>query len=180
MTSEALVRRYDKSFMLFDSNGNGYVEEADMKRLQGQIFAIFGESPTSQRGADIVRLWDDYWQALLTTAAVDASGRISPQQWREAYGRLASDQASYNRVFTPLATAVFRLVDTDNDDKVGPAEWRSFQESLGNGDAAETSFQHMDTNHNGYLTVEELLAAVHEHLTNPDPDVGGGWLLGEV
>jgi Ca2+-binding EF-hand superfamily protein len=178
MTSEPLVRRYDKVLRLFDTNGNGYVEEADMKRLQGQFLAIFGESPTSGRGVEIAKLWDDYWQALL--AIVNASDQISLQQWREAYDRVASDEASYNRVFTPLATAVFRLVDTDGDDKVGPAEWRSFQEGLGNGDAAETSFQHMDTDHDGYLTVEELLGALREYLTSPDPEARGGWFLGDV
>jgi len=56
MTSEILVRRYDKIFSLYDSDKNGYVEEADVKRLQGQMLAIFGESPTSERGADVARL----------------------------------------------------------------------------------------------------------------------------
>jgi Ca2+-binding EF-hand superfamily protein len=180
MTSEILVRRYDKVFSLYDSNGNGYVETADFKRLQGQFLAAFGESPTSERGAYVARLWDDFWQALLTTMDRVADGRISHQEWQEGMARLAGDEASYNSVFTPLATAVFRLMDTDGDDKVGPAEWRSFQESIGNGGAADASFQLMDTNHNGYLTVEELADVVHEYLTDPTPDVRGAWLLGDL
>ena len=67
MTSDILVRRYDKAFSLWDSNGNGYIEEADFKRLLGQFLAMFGESPTSARGAEVARLWDDHWQALLAT-----------------------------------------------------------------------------------------------------------------
>jgi Ca2+-binding EF-hand superfamily protein len=83
-------------------------------------------------------------------------------------------------VLTPFAAAAFRLVDTDGDGKVDLAEWRSFQEGLGNGDAAEASFQRMDINHNGYLTVEELLDAAHEYFTSPDPDARGGWFFGDV
>jgi Ca2+-binding EF-hand superfamily protein len=180
MTSEILVRRYDKIFSLHDSNGNGYVEEADVKRLQGQFLAMFGESPTSERGADVVKLWDDLWQAMLAAMDLDVDGRISGQEWQEGHARLAGDEASYNRVFTPVMTATIRLLDTDGDGKVGPAEWRSAQESLGNGDTAEASFQRMDTNHNGYLTVEELIDAMHEYYTNPDPDARGGWFFGDV
>jgi Ca2+-binding EF-hand superfamily protein len=79
-----------------------------------------------------------------------------------------------------LVTTVFRLLDADGDDKVSPAEWRSFQESPGNEGAAESSFQHMDTERNGYLTVEELVGAAHEYLTTPAPDARGGWLFGAV
>lgn len=180
MTTEILVRRYDKAFSLYNSDRNGYVEEADVKRLQGQFLAAFGESPTSERGANIAKLWDDFWQALLATMDRVADGRISLQEWREGMARLVGDEASYNSVFTPLAIAFFRLMDTDGDGKVGPAEWRSFQEGIGNRGAAESSFQHMDTNHNGYLTVEELVDAVHEYLTSPGRDARGGWLLGDV
>ena len=66
----------------------------------------------------------------------------------------------------PLRTSL-RLIDTDGDDRVGPAEWRSFQESLGNRDAADASFQNMDTDHKGYLTIDELVDAVHDYLTSP-------------
>jgi Ca2+-binding EF-hand superfamily protein len=180
MTSEILVRRYDKIFRMFDSNRNGFVEEADVKRMQGQFLAMFGESPTSERGAEVAALWDDYWHALLAMMDHVADGRISPQEWRDGYVRLAGDEASFRRVLTPFATAAFRLVDTDGDGRVGLAEWRSFQKGLGNGDAAEVSFQQMDTNHNGYLTVEELLDAAHEYFTSPDPDARGGWFFGDV
>jgi Ca2+-binding EF-hand superfamily protein len=180
MTSEILVRRYEKIFSLYDINRNGYAEEADIKRLQGQFLASFGESPMSERGAGVVKAWDNLWPAMLASTDHVADDRISLEEWRKGMARLAGDEASYNRVFTPLATQVFRLMDTDGDGKVGPAEWRSLQESIGNGDAAETSFQHMDTNHNGYLTVEELVDAVHEYATSPDPDARGGWLLGNV
>jgi len=86
MTSEILIRRYDKAFDLYDSNGNGYVEEADLKRLQGQFLAIFGESPTSARAAELAALWGDYWQGLLTMmdhaamagSAVKSGGRGMP------------------------------------------------------------------------------------------------------
>jgi Ca2+-binding EF-hand superfamily protein len=180
MTSEILVRRYDKAFSLWDSNGNGYIEEADFKRLLGQFLAMFGESPTSARGAEVARLWDDHWQALLATVDHEADGRISRQEWREGMARLAGDEASRNRVLTAVATAVFRLMDTDGDDKVGAAEWRSFQESIGNRGAAEASFRHMDVNHNGYLTVQELVSAAHEYFTSPNPGARGGWLFGDV
>ena len=180
MTPEILVRRYDKIFSLYDSNGNGYAEQADVRRLQGQFLSIFGESPASERGAEAVRLWDDWWQALLTSMDHVAEGQISPQEWRDGLARLANDEASYTRVFTPFGTALMELVDTDGDGQVGPVEWRSFQESIGNGAAAESSFQHMDTNHNGYLTAEELVDVIHEYLTSPDPDARGGWLLGDV
>lgn len=180
MTSEILIRRYDKAFDLYDSNGNGYLEEADLTRLQGQFLATFGEPPTSARAVELAALWGDYWQALLTMMDHVVDGRISRQEWRDGHARLAGDEASYNRLLTPAVTAVFRLMDTDGDGKVGPAEWRSFQESIGNGASAEVAFQHMDINHNGYLTVEELLDAFREYVTSPDPDARGGWFHGEI
>lgn len=179
MTSEILVRRYDKIFSLYDSDGNGYVEDADIRRMQGQVLAAFGEATTSGPGAEVARLWDDLWRALLTSMDRVADGRISREEWQEGFAQLAGDEASYNGVLTPLATAVFRLMDTDGDGKVGLAEWRSFQEGLGNEGAADASFQLMDTNRNGYLTVEELVDAVREYLTDPAPDTRGAWLLGD-
>jgi Ca2+-binding EF-hand superfamily protein len=178
MTSEILVRRYDKIFKIYDGNRDGYIEESDLARLRDQFFMMFGESPTSERGAGIAKLWDDLWHALLAATDHVADGRISLQEWREGLPRLIGDEASYNRVGTLLATAVFWLMDADGDGKVGPEEWLGFQKSLGNEGAAESSFQLMDTERNGYLTVEEFVGVVHEYLTSPAPDARGGWLLG--
>src|SRR5262249_50142830 len=105
MTSEILTRRHEKIFSLYDSNRNGYVEEADIKRLQGEFLATFEESPTSERGADTIKVWDAFWQALLASADDVADGRISLQEWQKVFVRVAGDEASYNRVFNPMATA---------------------------------------------------------------------------
>ena len=126
MNSEILIRRYDKAFDLYDSNGNGYVEEADLKRLQGQFLEIFEESPTSTRAEELAALWGEYWQGLLTMMDHVVDGRISRQEWRDGHTRLVSDDATYHRLFTPAMTALFRLMDTDSDGQVGPAEWAQF------------------------------------------------------
>jgi Ca2+-binding EF-hand superfamily protein len=45
MTSEILVRRYDKAFSLYDSDKNGYVEAADLKRFRIASLGVTGKGP---------------------------------------------------------------------------------------------------------------------------------------
>ena len=66
----------------------------------------------------------------------------------------------------PTAGSAFRSGGTEWPD------WRATR-------PATTSFQNMDTNHNGYLTVEEMVNALHENHASHDAYARGGWLLSE-
>ena len=91
------------------------------------------------------------------------------------------DPATGEATLGALADTFFVLADTDNDDRVGRREFWAFQHGhfpeLTRA-ALDEAFDHLDADHDGYLTRTQFTTAVVEYWTSSDPDAPGNWWLG--
>ena len=91
------------------------------------------------------------------------------------------DPAARESTLGALADTFFGLADTDKDDRVGRAEFWAFQHGhfpeLTRA-ALDEAFDHLDADHDGYLSRAQFTSAVVEYWTSSDPDAPGNWWLG--
>ena len=79
------------------------------------------------------------------------------------------------------AKAMAALADLDQNGTLSPSEWRWQFQGLGIPDSeADESFQHIDTNGDGQITVDELIEAWRQFHFSEDADAPGNWILGKL
>ncbi|MFD4370622.1 EF-hand domain-containing protein [Streptomyces sp. NPDC058486] len=182
-TSEVFPRedRIQKSFRHLDVDGNGYIEYDDVIALASRIMSAFGETPAEPKGRALLDGFETWWQALLASLDLDGDRRISPQEYLQGIPEAFADRHRFDKAFRPVASAVFRMVDTDDDGGITPDEWGRLQRAFRSSEQdAELSFRHLDTDRNGYLDVDELVEVARQYYTGTDDSAAANWLWGRV
>ncbi len=181
MTTELQILKLDRAFDQLDVGSNGQLERDDLVGLGSRMILGFGQSPTSAKGKEVLDGFDTFWDRLATEAAVDRDDALSPAEFRNAMIAAYIEGDAFETSFLPVALAVARLTDNDNDGLLGPAEFRTMQLAFGT-DAKDIdlAFAALDRNSDGRLDVDELVQAAREYYTSDDPNARGNLLFGPL
>jgi Ca2+-binding EF-hand superfamily protein len=157
--NERLELRFDK----WDRNGNGRIERSDLEAEARRILEAFGESPSTPQGRALVESFTSTFEYLAERAGVGRDGALDRRQFTEVIEAevFKGGDAGFGRVVRPMIQGILNVCDTDGDGEVSPDEFAKWLQAAGVSRAkAEESFRLIDTNGNGSLTVDELVAAV--------------------
>lgn len=177
-----LDRKLDVCFGHGDQNDDGVLENSDALALAARIIACIGEPMNSPKSHALFDAFENFWQHVSKELGTNKDGQITPLEWRVGLERaFAADPKDFDNGFKPLAQALWNILDRDNDGNVEADEFASFHKAFGTSPAnSRISFEHLDTDKDGKLSVEELLTAWQEYYTSEDPDAPGNWLYGDV
>lgn len=146
-----------RQFELLDADGNGYLEQSDLRVVAERLVAGFGAPVESAQAQRVVAGYAEFWHALVDSADSDGDGRITRAEFDAALARLATDRA----VFTRLAEAVVALCDTDDDGSLNQAEFQQMLGTIGVSiDDVGVLFHSLDADASGYLDVAEIADAL--------------------
>ncbi|MGW6707949.1 EF-hand domain-containing protein [Streptomyces sp. NPDC054956] len=184
MTNDLLDRKLDRAFTHLDVNADQVIDEHDIIGLGSRLLSALGEPATSPKATEVMGGLVDFWQELFTELDIDRDGKVTPEEYKQGMTRLYSGGgAAYDKSFRPMVRAMLLVVDTDGDGRVSPEEFHkaqlAFDTKLGREDA-DALFARIDKNHDGFLSVDELLDAVREYYTGDDEDAPGNLLFGEL
>lgn len=184
MTTDLLDRKLERAFTHLDADDSGVIDEHDIIALGSRLLSALGEPATSPKATAVMGGLVDFWQELFTELDMDRDGKLTPEEYSLGMTRLYKDGgAAYDRSFRPMIEAILTIVDTDGDGRISPEEFlkaqSAFDTELDQADA-EALFARIDKNHDGFLSVDELLAAVREYYTGSDEDAPGNLLFGEL
>ncbi|MFE2287619.1 EF-hand domain-containing protein [Streptomyces sp. NPDC059443] len=184
MTTDLLDRKLDRAFAHMDVNGDQVIDEHDIIGLGSRLLSALGEPATSPKATQVMGGLVDFWQELFTELDVDRDGKVTPQEYKQGMTRLyQGGGAAYDRSFRPMVQAMLLVVDTDGDGRISTEEFHKAQLAFDtklNREDADVLFARIDTNHDGFLSVDELLDAVREYYTGDDEDAPGNLLFGEL
>ena len=162
----------DGRFMLFDVDGNGYLEQNDYESLAHRLAEGFGVPMSSPRGQAVLDGSLALWHELLRCTDADGDQRISLEEFRFAVRAGAlRDREGLDAAIVPAARAVLDLCDADSDGELDRDDLTRLLTLCGlpAGQAGEI-FTELDADGSGSLSLSELTGALHRLLIlDPSP-----------
>ncbi|PZT70750.1 EF-hand domain-containing protein [Streptomyces sp. SW4] len=162
MTETLVKSRLEKRFEKWDLDGNGVLERSDFEGEAGKIASAFGKSPNSPEAESLKNAFTGLYDYL----AGQGQGSLTRQQFVDVSGQVLfqSGEATFNRVLGPVVRGIIGLCDESGDGRIDGKEFAAWMKGVGVGQAeAAEAFRKVDTDGDGTLTEEELLAAIREY-----------------
>ncbi|MGW0737695.1 EF-hand domain-containing protein [Streptomyces sp. NPDC002851] len=178
---EFLDDKLSRRFRTWDRDGNGYLEQVDFEHGAQRLGDAFGQpadSPQRQRMRDMCL---QLWQGLEQLADADGDGRISEAEYKKAFTELILQRpGAFDAAYAPFVSTLMAMADHDGDGKLDRGEYRSwFVTAFGITEHdANTAFDKVDSDGDGHVTQEEMVAAIRDYYFSDDPSAAGNWLLG--
>ncbi|WP_207391348.1 EF-hand domain-containing protein [Streptomonospora litoralis] len=165
--------RLNERFAFWDNNGDGSIDRSDFEAEAREIMRNLGEDDTSPRARAVFDAYTQMWDYLASKAGKSSLNAEEFAAVAEAE-ILNQGDAGFSKVLRPTIRAIVDLLDTDGDNRVSQDEFKRWLNAIGVTSDTEAIFQSVDTNGNGYLTVDELMGAVRDyHLGRTDVSLLG-------
>ncbi|MFD0773219.1 EF-hand domain-containing protein [Streptomonospora algeriensis] len=126
------------------------------------------EDETSPRGRAV---YDAYTQMWDYPASKSGRNSLNADEFAAVADAeiISQGDAGFSRVLRPTIRAVVDLLDSDGEGRVSPEEFKRWLDAVGVTADSDAVFGDIDTHGNGYLSVDELMAAVRGyHLGRSD------------
>jgi Ca2+-binding EF-hand superfamily protein len=178
---DLLTVKISHGFDHLDADGDGQLTEHDHVLMGQRVAASLGRAPGSEAEQQIIDAYLRIWRELHLPHIPGGGTAISKEQFVTSTRSLASDPAAAAATVGALAEAFLAIADTDQDGRVGPAEFLAFQRGhfpdLTDAEADE-AFSHLDADSDGRLSAAEFTRAVIEFWSSTDPNAPGNWWMG--
>ncbi|MGW6424101.1 EF-hand domain-containing protein [Nocardia sp. NPDC055053] len=162
MAAQPVQDRLSARFNLWDTDHNGQLERSDFEAEGRRVLQAFGETENSPRGHAVMNGYNDLWNYLADKAGGTRS--ISRDQFeRVGADIVAGGAAQWAAVVRPHITAMVQLCDTDGDGQITRAEFAKWLHAVGADTDAADTFNQIDADGDGYLSIDELSAAVEAY-----------------
>ncbi|PPK64062.1 EF-hand domain-containing protein [Actinokineospora auranticolor] len=166
MTASIQDSRLKRRFELWDSNGDGQIDQSDYEAEARRILQGFGEQESSPKGRALLSAYAQMWDKLQAKADTDHSGTVSMQEFIRVSEQEIVDAGNpgFNQNLRPAIEAIVDIADTDGDGEVNAAEFTRWMRAAGVDEStAKASFNQLDSNHSGALSVDEIVDAVRDY-----------------
>jgi Ca2+-binding EF-hand superfamily protein len=173
--------KFDRLFDVFDVTRDAHVSREDFESVVERVVTADHGSPNGTRVQAVRDATGRFWAWLEAYGRVDDSGRISREAFRATLEAAFLQAGRFDELLRPAMEAWFDLYDADGDGKISRREYELLQRATGRSTAdVDTGFRTIDINGDGYLTLEEFSAILHEFFTSDDRDAPGNWLFGAL
>jgi hypothetical protein len=166
-------------FDIFDVTQDGFITVTDFEQHADHTCAalqLAEGSPLWHTIHDALQSWWNHLQQAATTP----NGQISTAECVSIMENgLVDDPLFLESTVVQIAGAIFKVLDTDGDDKIDESEYVKVY--VASGLAAEIAidaFRMIDANGDGMIELDEFVAVVREAFTTADPDSPGAWFFG--
>jgi Ca2+-binding EF-hand superfamily protein len=168
-------------FNMLDGNKDGFLERADFEVIGHRLATAMGHE-SGPIHDQIIAGWVSTWEHMQPDVDQNRDGRASLEEFLNFEDRVIYQVSSeeYTAYIGGNARGMVALADLDQNGTLSQSEWRwQFRGFEIDDSEADESFQHIDTNGDGQITVEELIEAWRQFHFSEDADAPGNWILGK-
>ena len=170
MLSELQEKKLTRYFRVFDVNDDGRIGRQDFERVLENVRQLHGAREDSPAHEALRSAYERRWEALREVADTDESGTVELWEWLEYFDQVMDDEARYQAEVMGTVGRMFDVFDTDEDGLIGPDEFCNFYGVYGqSASMARQVFFELDTNGDGQMSWEELMAAADTFFKGQDP-----------
>ena len=181
--SPFLDRKLSRRFQTFDDNRDGQIARLDFQNSANRLADTFGHGPDAPERTRLLEVTAALFERLVTAADTNGSGTITEDEYKRAFaaGLLVTEE-TFEAGYRPFLQAVLAVVDSDGDGRITVSQHVRFTGSLLRlpEPVARDTHHRLDTDDDGYISADDLLAAIHDFYFDDDPDGVGSWLLGPL
>ncbi|MFG2981741.1 EF-hand domain-containing protein [Streptomyces sp. NPDC048258] len=180
MTSTVITRRYNRTFDLLDTNGNGVLDEKDFTGLIKSIARATAVQGTPKEEA-LLKEWGNCWHTLRDNADADGDGRISREEFHQAMAASYGNRTQLQDRLVPALESSFAAIDADNDGVATVEQLEAYLSAWGlEAEQARTARGLLDEDGDGRITRQEFVAGWTDFLLSDSPECAANSLLGPV
>jgi Ca2+-binding EF-hand superfamily protein len=181
MMSEFQQRKIKRMFDMWDVDRDGVLGEDDARTIVANIARVFGVDVASPAYAELYETQMATLAQLQQIADANGDGRITAAEhlafWQTA---LAANAQATIEGMAASYRSFWKNVDPAGGDDTTLERWTRYLSAHDiPASAAQTAFDHCDTDHDGVLSPEEAVRAIAEYFGD-DPQAPGNWFLGEL
>ncbi|WP_030608748.1 EF-hand domain-containing protein [Streptomyces sclerotialus] len=166
MATPVANERLQKRFEKWDSDGNGILEWRDFEQEAAKITQNFGSEADSAEGRTLKEAFRSLFDHLTQAAGAPSNGPLTKDQFLSVTQNLIFEggEADFNRALGPVVKGIIGLCDKNADGQINAGEFEAWLAGIGvDRSAAQEAFRKVDTDNNGELSLDELLAAVRKY-----------------
>jgi Ca2+-binding EF-hand superfamily protein len=164
MTTALANDRLRQRFEKWDTDRNGVLERSDFEQEATRIARNFGTDINSPQGQQLHKAFTDLFDFQASQAGVPPNGGITLSQFVAVNEKIMQQgESSFDRVLRPTVKALIDLCDDDHNGKINQNEYAKWLKAVGvDSSTARSTFSQIDTDGDGELSMNELLAAVRQ------------------
>ena len=182
MLSQLLQKKHTLIFHVYDFDGSGFVELADLESCASNLAELRNWKPDSsdflELKAKYSAIWTNFWQP----ADISGDGKVSLEEYLKVADSSISNFANstvLQDAHKNKANLIFGILDASNDGQISLTEYKQFCVAVGLTEKeAETAFAHLDSDADGHISRDEYLQASKEFHISDDLNASGNWLYG--
>ena len=170
MVSSEYERRIAARFATFDQDGNGYIDREDFSAAAKALLAEFGTAARSDKGQALYVGAEAFWQGMAGIADRDGDQRITREEFvNGAVKRLRDNPGRFAEIARPFLHAALAVADPDGDGAATVEDTARVLRILGVAqEIADTAAGALDTDGDGRIGEEEIVAAFARYFTVPE------------
>lgn len=173
-------RKLEHLFNILDFNKNGLLQPDDFIHVAEKMSDILGFDKDNKDRLQLkFKATRIYIQMLTDMGKMDVS--IDKDEWLGFFNSdLQLDSNAAKRYIFRTAAYIFMLFDQNGDKVISKQEFVDmftvYQIKL---DQSKSAFDKLDTNHDGQISMEEMIKGFEDYFLSPDPDAAGNWIFGD-
>ncbi|MFD3695779.1 EF-hand domain-containing protein [Streptomyces sp. NPDC058646] len=171
MDSAEYERKIAARFATFDQDGSGYIDREDFSTAAKAVLAEFGTAARSDKGQAVFAGAEAFWQGMAGIADVDGDQRVSREEFiTGAAKRLRDNPDRFAEIARPFLRAVIAVADEEGAGATPPATARVLRVLGTAPELANRVAAALDTDGDGRISEEEILAAFAGYCGVEAPD----------
>ena len=181
MLTEFQKQKLPRLFALHDLNADGVPTRADFDEYARRIAAMRGWGSDSEEYRQLSARFTTFWDGLEEIASSMGTKQVTLATWFEYWDRLLGEPGRYEQVAAPIGRVLFTMLDRDGDGSVTAEEYADLYEQGGlDPNEAAAAFARLDLDHDGRLSVDEVMQHADQFFWSEDPTEPGNVLFGPV
>lgn len=176
--------KYERYFKLLDTDGNGAIEWEDLTHTARVIRDDRGWNDEHPGYQNLLKALKTFWDELRQRVDTDGDGRVDHTEWQQFYAHLGAEIDRLGKVPAWAMNVVHgyhRVLDTDADGSISPAEYALWLRALGSKVNAAAAFERLDLNGDKQLEIDEMEELYSQWVMSNDPaDPGNVLVTGEA
>jgi juvenile hormone diol kinase len=181
MLTEFQKQKLPKLFIVHDVNADGVLTRADFEDYARMIAGTRGWGTDVPEYKELLACFLKFWDGLEEVADHRGSRQVTLSAWYEHWDRILNTPGMYDQVIEPIGRMVFTILDQDGDGAVTGEEYAATFKYSGLDEAvAAAAFDRLDLDHDGRISVDEIMVLADQFFRSDDPNQPGNALFGVV